>query len=245
MEDIINGLLGIFHFNNLLFIAIGVLVGFIFGALPGLSATMGIALMLPFTYGMEPTTAMLFLLGIYCAGTYGGSASAILINTPGTPASAATVADGYALAEKGQAASALKMALIASVIGGIVSAFALLFIAPQLSKVALNFGPAEFFALAIFGLSMIISVSHGNLRKGIIMGALGIFVSTIGIDQISGTARFTFGNGELIAGINLIPALIGLFAISEILKKSQTAHLAVDESITKVKKDCNVVFRFG
>ncbi|WP_179298727.1 tripartite tricarboxylate transporter permease [Evansella halocellulosilytica] len=236
-EIIINSLLSILQLENLLFIIIGVFLGFIFGSLPGLTATMGVALMLPITYSMEPITAMLFLLGIYCAGTYGGSASAILINTPGTPASAATVLDGYALAEKGKAAIALRMALLASVAGGIISALALLFIAPQLSKIALNFGPAEFFALSVFGLTMIVSVSSNNLRKGLIMGILGMFVSTIGLDQIGGLSRFTFGNGYLMGGIDLIPALIGLFAISEIIKKSQTAHLGIDNNnIDKLNK---------
>ncbi|GGB31918.1 C4-dicarboxylate ABC transporter permease [Virgibacillus dakarensis] len=235
-DVLLNSFLAIFEFQNLLFIILGVFLGFIFGSLPGLTATMGVALMLPVTYALEPTTAMLFLLGIYCAGTYGGSASAILINTPGTPASAATVIDGYALAEQGKASVALRMALLASVVGGIFSALALLLIAPQLSKVALEFGPPEFFALALFGLTMIISVSSNNLRKGVIMGILGILISTIGLDPIGGLPRFSFGNNYLMGGINLIPALIGLFAISEIIKKSQTAHINKKDQISNVEK---------
>src|SRR5699024_2360296 len=129
----------------------------------------------------------------------------------------ATVVDGYALAENGKAADALRMALLASVVGGLFSAFALLLIAPQLSKFALNFGPPEFFALAIFGLTMIISVSANNLRQGIIMGMLGVLISTIGLDPIAGLPRFSFNNSYLLGGIDLIPALIGLFAISEII----------------------------
>ncbi|WP_042143561.1 tripartite tricarboxylate transporter permease [Paucisalibacillus sp. EB02] len=235
-DVLINSLLSIFEFQTLLFMILGVVLGFIFGSLPGLTATMGVALMLPVTYGLEPTTAMLFLLGIYCAGTYGGSASAILINTPGTPASAATVIDGYALAEKGKAADALRMALLASVVGGLFSALALLLIAPQLSKFALNFGPPEFFALAFFGLTMIISVSGDNLRKGIIMGLLGMLIATVGLDPISGLPRFSFGDSYMMGGINLIPALIGLFAISEIVKKAQTAHIHKDEKISNIDK---------
>lgn len=233
-DVILNSLLAIFQVNNILFIIAGVFLGFIFGSLPGLTATMGVALLLPVTYGLEPATAILFLLGIYCAGTYGGSASAILINTPGTPASAATVADGYALAEKGKAAVALRMALIASVAGGIFSGLALLFIAPQLSAFALNFGPTEFFSLALFGLTMIISVSSNNLRKGLIMGILGMFVSTIGLDQMGGLPRFTFGDNNLMGGIDLIPALIGLFAISEIIKKSQNSHFGSSNDVSKL-----------
>lgn len=235
-EILISSFLAIFEINSLVFIVLGVFLGFIFGSLPGLTATMGVAIMLPITYGMEPTTAILFLLGIYCAGTYGGSAAAILINTPGTPASAATVLDGYALAERGEAAVALRMALLASVVGGLFSAFALLLIAPQLSSFALNFGPAEFFALALFGLTMIASISGGNLRKGLIMGILGILISTVGLDPISGLPRFSFGNTYLMGGINLIPALIGLFAISEIIKKSQTAHITKDEKLNNIEK---------
>ncbi|MGY4688190.1 tripartite tricarboxylate transporter permease [Salibacterium sp. K-3] len=244
MEVIVNSLIDVFTFNNILVIFLGVFAGFIFGALPGLTATMGVALMLPITYGMSPTLAMMALLGMYCGGTYGGSISAILIRTPGTPASAATVMDGYALAEKGKAAEALRMSLFASVFAGVFSGLALLLIAPQLSKFALEFGPAEFFALAVFGLTMIASISSENLRKGVIMGIFGMFVSTIGIDPIGGLSRFSFGNDELIGGINLIPALIGLFAISEIINKSQTAHIRSNEEVSNVKKAASSIRSF-
>ncbi|WHH61017.1 tripartite tricarboxylate transporter permease [Petroclostridium sp. X23] len=219
LENIISGFINLFAWNNFLFINIGLAVGIIFGALPGLSATMGVALFMPLTFGMDPITGILMLLGIYCGGTYGGSITAILINTPGTPASAATVLDGYTMAKNGHAGKALQMALIASTIAGVFSALILLFIAPQVASMALKFGPPEYFALAIFGLSIISSVCSDSVFKGIIMGILGMFISMIGMDPIGGMPRLTFDYDYLAAGINLIPALIGLFAISEILNK--------------------------
>ncbi|MGD9156121.1 MAG: tripartite tricarboxylate transporter permease, partial [Bacillota bacterium] len=202
----------------------------IFGALPGLTATMGVALFLPLTFGMNPITGILMLLGIYCGGIYGGSITAILIKTPGTPASAATILDGYTMAQKGHGGKALQMALVASTIAGIFSALMLLFIAPQLARAALKFGPPEYFALAIFGLSIISSVCGNNVFKGMIAGILGMFVSMIGLDPIGGIPRLTFGYDYLAGGINLIPALIGLFAISEIFHKVSDQENKIEEA---------------
>lgn len=211
----------LFQWQNLLIIPLGLILGIVVGAIPGLTSDLGIILCIPLTYGMDPTTAILMLLAIYCGGTYGGSITAILINTPGTSANAATLFDGYPMTERGHAFKALKMALYASAIGGLISAFVLLIAAPQIAKITLLFGPAEYFALAIFGLSVIAGVSNKNILKGLIGACIGIFVSTIGMDKISGTTRFTFGNVKLTAGIDLIIVLIGLFAISEIMMKSQ------------------------
>lgn len=177
---------------------------------------------------MRSVVFALFLIA-YCfiIGILGFIAStiilavAILINTPGTSANAATLFDGYPMARKGQAYKALSMALFASTIGGLLSAFALLFLAPQIAKITLLFGPAEYLALVVFGLSVISGVSNKNIFKGLIGACIGIFMSTIGMDNISGTTRFTFGNINLMSGIDLIIALIGLFAISEIMMKSQ------------------------
>jgi len=228
LENILLGLVGTFTWNNILFINVGMALGIIFGALPGLTATMGVALLLPMTFGMDAATGILMLLGIYCGGTYGGSITAILINTPGTPASAATVLDGYTMAKQGHAGKALRMALVASTIGGIVSALILLLVAPQLAKMALKFGPPEYFALAIFGLTIISAVSSKNIAKGLIMGVIGMYVSVIGLDPMDATARLTFGSSYLAAGINLIPALIGLFAISEIMTKIRGINQTVE-----------------
>lgn len=229
MDFIIQGLINALTLQNIMFMFLGVAAGILFGSLPGLTATMGVALMLPLTFGMVPETGMFLLLGVYCGGTYGGSITAILIKTPGTPASAATAEDGYALAREGRAGEALRMATFASTAAGLFSALILLFVAPQLAQFALKFGPTEFFALAVFGLAMISSVSGKSLLKGMIMGALGMLVATIGLDPIGAVPRLTFNNDNLMGGIALIPALIGLFAISEILTRSQAAHEVVKE----------------
>lgn len=221
MDFFFQGLQILLQWQNFLIIPIGLALGIVVGAIPGLTSDLGIILCIPLTYGMDPTMAILMLLAIYCGGTYGGSITAILINTPGTSANAATLFDGYPMAKKGHAYKALSMALFASTIGGLLSAFALLFLAPQIAKITLLFGPAEYLALAVFGLSVIAGVSNKSVLKGLIGACIGIFMSTIGMDNISGTTRFTFGNINLMSGIDLIIALIGLFAISEIMMKSQ------------------------
>lgn len=201
---------------NLLLSLLGTAVGIIFGAIPGLTATMGVALFLPFTFRMEAVEAFALLIGIYCGGTYGGAITAILIKTPGSPASAATVLDGYPLAQQGQAAKALSMSVVASAIGGLISCVALILVAPQLARFAMKFGPPEYFAIGVFGLSIVASLAGNNLKKGILMAALGLLLTTIGIDPVTGTSRFTFGTVHLMAGISFIPVLIGVFAIAEV-----------------------------
>lgn len=221
MELFLSGLEILFNWQILLAIPLGLMLGIVVGAIPGLTSDLGIILCIPLTYTMEPTVAILVLLAIYVGGTYGGSITAILINTPGTSANAATLFDGYPMAQKGEAFKALSMALYASTIAGVISAFVLLFAAPPIAKFTLLFGPAEYLSLAIFGLSVIAGVSNDNILKGLIGACIGIFVSTIGLDNISGTVRFTFNNLHLRRGVDLIIALIGLFAISEILMKSK------------------------
>lgn len=240
MDLFFAGLETLLQWQNFLIIPVGLALGIVVGAIPGLTSDLGIILCIPLTYGMDPTMAILMLLAIYCGGTYGGSITAILINTPGTSANAATLFDGYPMAKKGEAYKALSMALFASTIGGLISAASLLFLAPQIAKITLLFGPAEYLALAVFGLSVIASVSNKSIFKGLIGACIGIFISTIGMDNISGTTRFVFGKINLMSGINLIIALIGLFAISEIMMKSQynprTDRKFVDAgSITKSK----------
>ena len=244
MEQFLGGLQVLLQWQNFLIIPVGLAIGIIVGAIPGLTSDLGLILCIPLTYGMDPTMAILMLLAIYCGGTYGGSITAILINTPGTSANAATLFDGYPMTQRGQAFKALQMALYASTIGGLISAFALLFLAPQIAKITLLFGPAEYFALAVFGLSVIAGVSNNSIFKGLIGACIGLFMATIGMDNISGTARFTFGSNRLMSGIDLIIALIGLFAISEIMMKSQydprTDHKTISSSaITrdKITKD--------
>jgi len=224
VDVILTSLSNIFEPTNFLFIVIGVVSGIIFGALPGIAAVVGVTLMLPLTYGLPPETGLLMLAGVYAGGIFGGSITAILINTPGTPAAAATALDGYALSQKGRGGEAIGMALIASAFGGVFSTFVLLFIAPQVAKLAYEFGAPEFFALAFFGLSMIINVSGESILKGFIMGLLGMIVATVGMDPVGGIPRFTFDNVNFSGGIELIPALIGLFAIAEFMRRSELAH---------------------
>jgi putative tricarboxylic transport membrane protein len=234
----VQSLLNCFSPEAILFLNIGLLVGIVFGAIPGLTALLGVILFLPFTFGMSSTTGILMLLGIYCGGTYGGSVSAILINTPGTANAAATVMDGYAMAKKGEARKALLAALYASVFGGVISGIVLLFSAPQISKLTRFFGPAEYFSLAVFGISIIASISGKNLLKGLMTGCLGIIVSMIGQDQQSGVFRFSFGILDLAAGINIVPALVGLFAISEIFMKIKNRNEAQSKTDSvKMSKD--------
>ena len=240
MDLFFDGLQMLLQWQHFLIIPVGLALGIVVGAIPGLTSDLGIILCIPLTYGMEPTMAILMLLAIYCGGTYGGSVTAILINTPGTSANAATLFDGYPLARNGQAYKALSMALFASTIGGLISAVALLFLAPQIAKITLLFGPAEYLALSVFGLSVIAGVSNKSVLKGLIGACIGIFISTIGMDNISGTTRFTFDKINLMSGVNLIIALIGLFAISEIMVKSQYNPLTDRKtvsasSITKCK----------
>ena len=216
--ELLNSFYMLLNWDTFVFINVGLLVGIIFGSLPGLTTVMGVTLALPFTFNMAPTTGIGMLLGVYCGGVYGGSITAILIRTPGTPASAATLNDGFELTKKGLALKAMQMALYASVISGIISALMLLFIAPQLAKVALKFGSAEYFALAVFGLSVVIAV-NSNILKGIAAACIGMLIKTVGLDPIDGLDRFTFDLLDLSGGIELVPALIGLFAVSEILRR--------------------------
>ncbi len=192
-------------------------LGITIGCLPGLSAAMGVALLLPVTFGMDPAQGLIVLGGIYCGAIFGGSISAILIHTPGTPASAATAIEGYALTKKGQAAKALSVACFASFCGGLLSCISLYFFAPLLAELALLFKSPEYFWLSIFGLTIIAGVSSKSLIKGFISGILGLLISTVGMDPIEGVERFMFGNASLFNGINVTCALIGLFSMSQVL----------------------------
>lgn len=221
---------------TLLAIFLGSLGGVIIGALPGLSSTLGVALLVPFTFGLEPATAMGLLAGMYCSSIYGGSITAILINTPGTGAAAATVLDGYPMTKNGQAGKALHTAIISSFIGGMIGTFALLFIAPLLSRIALKFGPPETFMLSIFGLTIIASVSSKNMIKGILAGLLGLLMSTVGFDSYTGFPRYAFGNINLYEGITLVVALVGFFSIPEALTLVKTKQKQIDVDIFIDKK---------
>ena len=234
--NLTQGFMTVLQPQILALLAAGVMAGITIGALPGLTATMGVALLTPITFGMEPVTGLVMLVGIYCGAIYGGSISAILINTPGTPAAAATILDGHPLARKGQAGQALWMATFASFCGGIFSAVCLTFIAPQLAKVALSFSSPEYFGLALFGLSIIASISGDQVLKGLIAGFVGLLLATIGMDPIIGFPRFTFGSDNFLGGISFIPVLIGLFAVSEAFASAESmlAKVAVNVKIANL-----------
>lgn len=236
MSDVIFSSLGnILNLTNLLYINLGLAVGVVFGAIPGLTATTGICMLLPITFGMDTVPAMLLLLGLYCGGVYGGSITAVLIRTPGTVGAAMTVLDGHPMAVKGHPGKALDTALKASTYGGLLSAVILLFAAPVIAQFAVKFASAEKFALAVFGIVVVSSLNMKNQFKGLISAFLGILVSCIGTDPIEGLSRLTFGSTRMLSGINTIPVLIGIFAITEILNKVHTK----DEEIVKPDKDFN------
>ncbi|MCI8453992.1 MAG: C4-dicarboxylate ABC transporter permease [Lachnospiraceae bacterium] len=220
--------LNLLTLSNLAAIHAGLFAGIIIGALPGLSATMGVALLMPLTFGMDTVTAIVLLLGVYCGGIYGGSITAILIKTPGTAASAATSLDGYPLAQEGKAGLALDVALKASVAGGIVSALVLLLVAEKISTFALHFAAPEYFSLALFGLTIIASIGGENQLKGMIAGMMGLLIACVGMDPINGSNRFIFGITELLGGIGVIPAMVGLFAVTEIMNKAKTIQKEKD-----------------
>ncbi|MEH6825297.1 MAG: tripartite tricarboxylate transporter permease [Motiliproteus sp.] len=203
--------------GSILALGLGVLIGVFCGAIPGMSATMAVALTLPFTFALEPVVGILLLLGVYKGGIFGGSIPAILIKTPGTPASSATIIDGYPMAERGQAGKALGMALYASCTADVISNLALILFAGWLASFAMNFGPPEFFTLIVFALMIIAGISGDKMLLGIFSATLGLLLATVGLDLVYGTDRFIMGNPDLMGGFNFIVVLIGLFAIPEII----------------------------
>lgn len=221
LEYIVPALEHLFNLENFIWINLGVFIGSIFAAIPGLTVILCIILFLPFTYKMTAIPGMMFLLGIYCAGGYGGSVSAILINTPGTPHAAATMLDGHPLSQQGRTKAALKIALYASTFGGIFSALMLLFLGPQVAQVAAQLGTAEYFMVCLFGLTIIAGISGKSMIKGVIAACIGLLISCIGSDPMTSYDRFTFGISRLYLGLDLAICLIGLFALVEILAKAE------------------------
>jgi len=216
-ELFLSSVQSLFHPLNLLLVTVGVGGGVVVGALPGLTATMAIALLVPFTFTMEPVHGLILMGGIYSGAIYGGCFSAILINTPGTPSAIATTFDGYPMAKRGESYRAIVTGTIASVIGGLIGVLFLIFLSPPLSRASLKFGPPEFFWLTAFGLTIIATLASKSILKGLIGGAFGLLLSMIGIAPIEGSVRYAFGTVSLQNGIALIPALIGFFCVPEIL----------------------------
>lgn len=234
-HNLIVGLSDVSNITCLSMAVFGTFLGIIIGALPGLTATTGVSIFLPMTFFMEPVPSFAFLLGIYCGGIYGGSITAILINTPGTPAAAATSMEGFPLAKQGKAMKALDMALYASFVGGIISCICLTWVAPLLADLAMKFSHAEYFALALFGISIVASLSADNLIKGLIGACLGLILGIIGMDPIDSTTRLTFKVRALSNGVTLIPALIALFAVSELFIQAEDIYKHIEEEKFEVK----------
>ena len=202
---------------------VGIILGIIIGILPGLGPPIAIALALPFTFYMETVPSMILLLGIYSAAIYGGSISAIAVGIPGTGAAIATVQDGHKMFKDGRGGEALGFSLTGSIIGGLFSVVCLVVISPLLASLAVKFGPREYLAISVFGLIVVVRVAGKSLSKGLLMGILGLFLTTWGLDELNGTERFTFGTYHLYEGLPLVPFLVGLFAVSEVLIGSERA----------------------
>jgi putative tricarboxylic transport membrane protein len=215
MSGWLDGVQAVLDPTVLILTPLGILLGVLIGAMPGLSATVGIAIFLPFTFTMDPLPGLVLLLGIYNGACYAGSIPAVLLRTPGTPASAATVLDGFPMAQKGQAGLGLAVSLVASVVGGLIATVMLIVSAPAVAEFALTFGPPEYFALSVVALTIIASLGEGALVKGVLSAALGVLVAMVGLDSISGASRFTFGSSQLVGGVELIPLLVGLFGAAE------------------------------
>lgn len=202
--------------TNLLMAMLGCLLGTIVGALPGVQPSGAIALLLPLGAALDPTSAIILLAATYYGGMYGGTLTSVLVNIPGEPSSVATTFDGYQMALKGQAGKALGIAAIGSWIAGTLSVFGLMLFAPPLAEVAVRFGPPEYFALAIVGLTMMTSIGRSSALKAALMCIVGLLLSTIGTDPIVGSSRFSFGNVNLLGGLDFLPIMIGLFGLAEI-----------------------------
>lgn len=236
MELFAQGLVAIMQPGTLILMIAGTAIGILFGALPGLTATMAVALFLPVTYGMKPAMGLAILIALWIGATSGGLISAILLKIPGTPSSVATCFDGHPLQEKGEGAKALGVGIVYSFLGTMFSLVALIFIAPPLAKVALSFGPVEYFAIAIFSLMLIVSLSTDSMLKGVFSGLVGFVFATVGIAPVDAVLRYTFGSVQLTSGFNTLCVLIGLFAISEVIKTAESSKQEGKAEIAQVTK---------
>ncbi len=240
MELITHLLEGFGHIAGIapfLAIVVGVVAGIFVGAMPGLSPSMGVAILLPFTFKMPPLIGLVLLTAVYLASNYGGSITAVTINTPGTPSAVATAFDGYPLTLQGKAGWGLGVSLVASTVGGMVGIIILILFSQPLAAIAVKMHPAEYFALALFGLSTVASLAGRDWAKAFTSALLGLLINTIGIDPISGVKRYTFGETNLFDGFDFIPALIGLFALSEVFSKIEEGSWKIRLSGELSKKE--------
>jgi putative tricarboxylic transport membrane protein len=239
VQQFMQGFLQAIDPRAILYLLVGTFSGLIIGTLPGLTATMAVAILIPLTFWLSPNEGLAMLIGVWNSAIFSGGISAILINTPGTPASIASTFDGFALTKKGMAGLALGINVVFSFIGGILGVVALILVGFPLARFALSFGPAEYFTLAIFGLSTMVAVSGKSILKGMISGFIGFSIALVGLDPIFGSERFTFGRMELLSGISFVPVMIGLFGIGEVLSqiftKSRTTS-ADAQTVTQIKR---------
>lgn len=218
----------VFQPHVLIMLVVGVVTGVFVGALPGLTATMCVAITVPLTFGMTPQVAFALLMGVYCGGVYGGSMTAVLARIPGTPAAIMTVLDGYPMARQGRAGEAIGIATLCSVIGGLTSVLVLALLAPPIAEIALTFSAQEYFAVAVLGLSIVAYVSPGSTLKGLLAVCVGLLLATIGMDSVTGFPRFTFDAPELLTGLELLPLMIGIFGLAEVFLLTERGFTRVE-----------------
>jgi putative tricarboxylic transport membrane protein len=229
METLLTGTIGLLGDPySLLILAFGVLFGQIFGAIPGLTAALGVSLLLPFTFAMTPVQGIAMLIGIYVGGISGGLYAATLLNIPGTPSSLVTCFDGYPMAKKGQGGLALSLGIFSSFVGGIISLFALVLIAPQLAKIGLMFGPWEYFSMGVMGLGVVVSLCSKDIVKGLIAAIIGMLLGMVGMDPVMGVNRFTFGAWQLSSGLPSLATLMGFFALCEIMTQLRSVGMKTE-----------------
>jgi len=230
----------------ILMLIAGVFLGMYVGAIPGLSATMAVSLLISFTYSWDVLPALALMMGVHVGGCYGGSRSAILINIPGAPSAIATAFDGYPLSKQGKAAQAISITVVQSVVGGLIGCVFLTFATPLVAKFALQFAPRDYFLLAGMGLTLIASLGGGSFGKNIFCGALGLFIGAIGMDATDGMQRFSFGVPYLMSGINYIVAMIGLFGFSEVLIQIRDIDFSasVKQNVEKIRPDFKEVIKY-
>lgn len=225
--------------------AAGTFAGIYVGAIPGLSVTMAVSILISFTFSWDVNSALALMVGIYCGGVYGGSRSAILLNIPGAPASIATSFDGFPLAEQGEAGRAIGVSTVISVVGGLMGVLVLALAAPQVSEFALKFAPRDYLLLATMGLLLVGSLSGESTAKGIFTGALGVTLGMVGMDPLTAQGRFTFGTVTLLGGIHYVIAMIGLFGVSEALYQIRTLHIKpVKQDVSKIIPSWSVILKY-
>ncbi len=225
MEDILAGISSAFSLTNLLICLVGVALGTLVGVLPGLGPVGAISLLLPLTFSMEPTAALILVAGIYFGGMYGGSTTSILVNVPGEAASVVTTLDGYKMTQKGRAGAALSIAAIGSFVAGTIGMILLSLLAPPLARMALQFGPPEYFAIVLVGLLVLSRLTDTSLVRSYLLIAFGVVLSLIGIDQMSGSLRLVFDSPYLIDGLDFVPIIMGLYGMSEVLGSMEQAYV--------------------